>query len=86
MAKQSRRTAASYAMKSRVKKTPSRPNIVGQYPVDSDVSDNGYAVGVIQAQEQVNSTYRYVVSDLRRMGILIGGVAVVLVILTIFLR
>ena len=87
MSKKSRRPAATYAMKSKVKKTPGRPNIPTQYPVDAGIAGTGYIDHTSLGQESVDySGYKYVVSDLRRMGILIGGLAIVLIILTIFLR
>ena len=86
MPKKSRRTAATYAMKSKVKKTSGRPNIPTHYPVDTRLADTEYADDIVRSQYKAdNSGYKYVVSDLRRMGILIGGLAVVLIILTIFL-
>ena len=87
MPKKSRRVAATYAMKSKGKKAPVRPNIPTHYPVDAGLADTGYTEDIVRSQDKADySGYKYVVSDLRRMGILIGGLVVVLIILTIFLR
>ena len=87
MPKKSRRSAATYAMKSKVKKAPGRPNITTHYPVGAGMADAGYIDNTAKGQEKVDySGYKYIVTDLRRMGILMGGLAIVLIILTIFLR
>jgi len=87
MAKKSRRIAASYAIKSKVKKASGRPNVPIHYPDDTTISNDGYANDAVKGLgEAYVSTYKYVVKDLYRMGILIGGLAVILVVLTIFLR
>ena len=86
MPKKSHRTAATYAMKSKARKASGRPNIPTHYPTNAAVADTEYADDIVQSQDKVDySGYRYVVSDLRRMGILIGGLAVILIIITIFL-
>jgi len=87
MPKKSRHLAAKYAQKSRTKRTTHRPNIVSQYPVEAESSNVISVDDGIQDRDNINySRYGYVVSDLRNMGILIGGLAVVLIILTIVLR
>ncbi|MFC1998450.1 hypothetical protein ACFLVR_02265 [Chloroflexota bacterium] len=87
MPKKSRQLAAKYAQKSRTKRTVHRPNIVSQYPVEAESSNVISVDDGIQDRGNINySRYGYVVSDLRNMGILIGGLAVVLIILTIVLR
>ena len=87
MPKKSRQLAARYAQKSRTKKSAHRPNIVREFPVEAESSNVLSADDGIQDRDNINySRYGYVVSDLRNMGILIGGLAVVLIILTIVLR
>ena len=87
MPKRSRQMAAKYAQKSRTKKSTSKPNIVSQYPVDSEPETELTVDDIVHDHDKINySRYGYVVSDLRNMGILIGGLAVVLIILTIVLR
>jgi hypothetical protein len=86
MPKKSRRVAATYAMKSKTKKAPARPNIVIQYPSDAEIPEIASADKTVQEESFDYSSYRYVVSDLRRMGLLIGVLIVAMVVLTIFLR
>jgi len=87
MPKKSRRVAAKYAMKSKAKKAHARPNIQTHYPVDAGLSDTEYTEDIVRSKDKADySGYKYVVSDLRRMGIFIGGLAIILLILTIFLR
>ncbi|MFC1906054.1 hypothetical protein ACFLWJ_01045 [Chloroflexota bacterium] len=86
MPKKSRQLAAKYAQKSRAKKSSNKSNIASRYTVDSESSDVVIADDVVQEHDKINySRYGYVVSDLRSMGILIGGLAAVLIILTIIL-
>jgi|ETNmetMinimDraft_2_1059921.scaffolds.fasta_scaffold49226_2 hypothetical protein len=86
MPKKSRRAAAAYAMKSKSKKVSGRPSPVVQYPSDAEVP------GIVSVNEAIHeesidfSSYRYVVNDLRRMGLLIGVLIITMIVLTIILR
>ena len=87
MPKRSRQVAAKYAQKSRGKKADRRPNIPAVGSAEQQTTDT-IVVDDHGHQEDISSypAYGYVIEDLRRMGITIGLLAVVLVIITIFLR
>ena len=87
MPKRSRQIAAKYAQKSRGKKINRRPNIPVANSVEQQAPD--ITVNEVPVHEEDLSSYPvygYVIEDLRRMGITIGLLAVVLVIITVFLR
>jgi hypothetical protein len=85
--KRSRQVAAKYAQKSRGKKADRRPNIPAATSIDQQPPDIS-ATDAPLHEEDLSSypVYGYVIEDLRRMGITIGLLAVVLVVITIFLR
>lgn len=88
MSKRSKQLAAKYAEKSRTKKSEKRPNvpILSRTVMPDDhgaFSDAGYSPS---EEEVASSLYGYVSQDLKRMGITIGILAIILVIITVFLR
>ena len=85
--KRSRQVAAKYAQKSRGKKADRRPNIPVADNAEPQVADISTTDTPVH-EEDLSSypVYGYVIEDLRRMGITIGLLAVVLDIITVFLR
>lgn len=87
MPKRSRQIAAKYAQKSRGKKSDRRINIPVADNAQQQVDDIQMTdVPVHEEDLSAYPVYGYVIEDLRRMGITIGLLAVVLVIITVFLR
>jgi len=87
MPKRSRQVAAKYAQKSRGKKADRRPNIPVANSAQQQVADIATADAPVHEGDLSSyPVYGYVIEDLRRMGITIGLLAVVLVIITVFLR
>jgi len=87
MPKKSRRVAATYAMKSKAKRASGRPNVASQYTGDTEIPQIARVDKKVQEEKSIDySSYRYVISDLRRMGLLIGVLVIAMIVLTIFLR
>ncbi|MBT3362942.1 MAG: hypothetical protein HN929_04585 [Chloroflexi bacterium] len=87
MPKKSRKVTGTYSLKSKKKAVPDRSNLVNLYSGQHEEDHVAHAAGAARDYDKVDeSSYRYVGQDLRKMGMLIGVMVVILIVLTIVLN